>query len=71
MQLGLYKRFLIKGGSMLKWNKTSCVWGIDKIIYLKGPYMPLCMDYDIFQMSAAASHSGMDPNGPIFNNSAA
>ena len=29
------------------------------------------MEYDIVQMSAAASHGGTDPSGPIFNDSAA
>ena len=33
--------------------------------------MSLCMEYDIVQMSAAASHGGTDPSGPIFNDSAA
>ena len=26
--------FFIKGRSMLEWNKTSCVWGINEILYL-------------------------------------
>ena len=38
--------------------------------YLKGPCMPLCMEYDIVQMSAAASHDGTDSKSPIFNDSA-
>ena len=29
------------------------------------------MEYNIVQMSAAASYSGTDPSGPIFNDSAA
>ena len=33
--------------------------------------MPLCMEYYIVQMSAAASHSGTDPSAPNFNGSAA
>ena len=33
--------------------------------------MPLCIEYDIVQMSAAASHGGTDSRGTIFNDSAA
>ena len=33
--------------------------------------MPLCIEYDIVHMSSAASHGGMDPSGPVFNDSAA
>ena len=29
--------------------------------------MPLWMEYDIVQMSAAASYGGTNPRGPIFN----
>ena len=38
---------------------------------LKDPCMPLCMEYYIVQMSAAASYGGTDPSGSIFNDSAA
>ena len=33
--------------------------------------MPLCMEYNIVQMFAAASYGGTDPIGRIFNDSAA
>ena len=33
--------------------------------------MPLCLEYQIVQMSAGASHGGTDPRGPIFNDSVA
>ena len=52
---------------MLKWNKTSYVWSINEI-FLKDP---LCMEYNIVQMSAEGSYGGTNPSGPIFNDSAA
>ena len=39
--------------------------------YLKDPCMPLCMEYDIVQMSAEDLRGGTDSKGPIFNVSAA
>ena len=33
--------------------------------------MPLFMEYNIVQMSTAASYGGTDPSSPIFNDSAA
>ena len=33
--------------------------------------MPLCIEYNIVQMSAADSYGGTDPSGPIFNDSTA
>ena len=39
--------------------------------YLKDPCMPLFLEYNIVQMSAAASYGGTDLSDPIFNDSVA
>ena len=44
---------------------------LTKFSYLKDPCMPSCIEYNIVEMSAAASYGGTDSSGPIFNNSAA
>ena len=51
------KGFSNKGGWVLKWNKTSYVWGIDENFFIWKTHHAIIyyIEYNIVQMSAAAS----------------
>ena len=72
IKLKVLKGFSLRAGRCWNGIKQAVYEVLTKFfIYLKASYMPLCMEYDIAQMSATASHGGTDPSGPIFNDSAA
>lgn len=50
-------------------SKRNGVWNSNDFFRLKGPCVPLCMEYDIVQMSAAASYGGTDLRDLLFNDS--
>jgi len=64
----LYKRSFNKDARFLNVNKTSCVWDIHSIFfYLEEYFMALSIEYNVAQMSAAASLGITYSGGPIFD----
>ena len=74
---GIRCLLIIKGLSFwVGWFRNEINQAVCEVItklfyYFKGICMPLCMEYNIVQMSIAASHDGIYSSGPIFNDSAA